>query len=113
MTYIWISIIILLILIEGFHKKTIFYTVGALLALIFSLFNFSFYIQFILFVFTGTFLLVKLEKQTIEVETYILNKLKFKKVNVKEIKTKSKGPKTTKKVTTKKGKTNGKNKKRK
>lgn len=113
MTYIWISIIILLILIEKFQTKTFFYTVGAFLALLLSLFNVSFYIQFIFFIFTGTFLLVKLEKETLSLENKILEFLKLKKTKIKENKPKAKGPKTTKKVTTKKGKTNGKNKKRK
>lgn len=113
MIYIWVSIIILLILIERFQTRTIFYTVGAVLAFVLALFDVSFYIQFILFAFTGTFLLVKLEKQTIEAENFILNKLKIKKQKNKNNKPKTKGPKTNKKNSVKKGKTNGKNKKHK
>lgn len=68
MVWIWLVIIIFLIILEAITVDlvTIWYIVSALVALALSLFIDSFFIQFLVFVLLGTFLLITTRKQLVK-----------------------------------------------
>lgn len=75
MWYIWLGIIILLILIEYISTKTIWFILSAIVSLILSFFIDIFWIQFLVFIVGGIFLLEVLKDIIIKTEEKILNKI--------------------------------------
>lgn len=69
MTFIWLGLIVVLILLERLHSNyvTIFFVGSAVVSLILSLFIDWFIIQFLVFIVLGLILLVTLRDKLLEI----------------------------------------------
>lgn len=75
MWYIWLGIIILLSLIESIATKTIWFILSAITSFVLSFFINSFFIQFLVFIIVGLFLLDVYREKVVQKEEELFDKI--------------------------------------